>query len=101
MRQCPKCKSEDFHRSRVKSKWEYCRNEVTGRRPYRCHACGWRRWSVALGAKFGEVEMEIAMRAMVPEAPNLRGFALAREDRSHEVNLDQLDNVDSVGEKRE
>ena len=54
MQTCPKCKSEDIHRSHTKSKWESWRKRITGKRPYRCHACGWRGWGIDFGARFGD-----------------------------------------------
>jgi hypothetical protein len=40
---CPKCRGA-LHRSRTRSWLERARRSVTGRVPYRCHACNWRGW---------------------------------------------------------
>jgi hypothetical protein len=44
MRRCPKCNSRDFHGSRRRGLWETWRQQITGKRPFRCHACNWRGW---------------------------------------------------------
>jgi hypothetical protein len=41
---CPSCKSERVYPSRLRNIYERLRHALTGRRPFRCHACGWRRW---------------------------------------------------------
>lgn len=100
MHQCPKCSADDIHRSRAKTKWESWRKEITGKRPYRCHACGWRGWGVDMGPKFGDLEKEVAERALAPEPPNLKGTALAREEERKSVNLDALDSAEAIGDVR-
>ena len=94
MQKCPKCGSDNIHRSRAKTTWENWRKETTGKRPYRCHACSWRGWGVDLGPRFTALEKEIAERAMAPEPPNLKGTPLMRDDRYPKAvdprKLDQL-----------
>jgi predicted RNA-binding Zn-ribbon protein involved in translation (DUF1610 family) len=100
MHQCPKCKSEHIHRSRVRTTWEGLRKEVTGKRPYRCHECGWRGWSIDLGPKFGDDELEVASRALAPDPPNLKGTDLARDERRDFVDLNQLDALEAFVHKQ-
>jgi len=45
MLRCPRCQSGHVHRSRVRW-YERPVKLATSRRPYRCHACGWRGWRV-------------------------------------------------------
>ncbi len=95
MQQCPKCKSEDVHRSRAKSRWEQWRKEITGKRPYRCQACGWRGWGPDMGPKFDDVEREMAERALAPDPPNLKAAGFGREEqKDKEIKLKELDGND-------
>ena len=41
---CPKCSSENIHRSRHRSRWESLRKSLSNKRLYRCHDCSWRGW---------------------------------------------------------
>ena len=41
---CRSCASSSVHRSRVSGPIEEIRRHLTAKRPYRCHACGWRGW---------------------------------------------------------
>ncbi len=41
---CPKCSSENIHRSRHRSRWESLRKSLSTKRIYRCHDCSWRGW---------------------------------------------------------
>jgi hypothetical protein len=92
MQQCPKCRSENIHRSRARTAWENWRRDITGKRPFRCHGCGWRGWSVDRGPNFSDLEKEIADRALAPDPPNLQDAALIRDDRDLKpIDLDQLD----------
>jgi len=100
MHQCPNCHADDLHRSRPKTRWESWRKEVTGKRPYRCHACAWRGWGLDLGPKFGDEEADLAARVMAPDPPNLKGTALARGDQPVGVNLEELDTFDRPFDKR-
>ena len=56
---CPKCASEDVHRSHTRSTWESWRKTITGKRPYRCHACEWRGWGPDFGARFGDDDAQL------------------------------------------
>jgi hypothetical protein len=95
---CPKCKSAHVHRSRTKSRWEAWRKDITGKRPYRCRACGWRGWAIDSGPKFGDIEKELAERALAPEPPNLKGIVLSREEsRGTDVSLAELDTLTPIG----
>ena len=88
---CRRCKSEDVHLSRTRTKWESWRKEITGKRPFRCRQCGWRGWAVDLGSKFGEDDLESTKRALAPDPPNLRSSAFADDEGRAELRLDQLD----------
>jgi hypothetical protein len=41
---CPSCGSPRVHASRPRSTFEKIRIRLTGKDPYRCHACQWRGW---------------------------------------------------------
>jgi hypothetical protein len=41
---CPACGSPRVYPSRLRNVVERARQALTGRQPYRCHGCGWRRW---------------------------------------------------------
>lgn len=45
---CPSCGSNRVYPSRVRNVIERMRRSLTGKQPYRCHACGWRRWQEVL-----------------------------------------------------
>ena len=92
MRQCPKCQSAEIHRSRSKTKWEMWRRELTGRRPYRCHICGWRGWRIDLGPRFDELDREAAARALAPDPPNLEETDFERI-QPPELSVDELDSI--------
>jgi hypothetical protein len=92
MYECPSCRSGDLRRSRARSKWEAWRKQITGKRLFRCAACGWRGWGIDGGPWFGDAEREAAERASAPAAPNLQGTLLAPEaKRTAEVDLKALD----------
>jgi hypothetical protein len=44
MEACPACGSPRIYPSRARSIAERIRRGLTRKRPYRCHACNWRRW---------------------------------------------------------
>ena len=99
MQACRKCNSHDVHRSRAKSKLEHWRKELTGKRPFRCRACGWRGWGVDPGPAFTKEELDQASRAMASEPPNLAGTALGpTQSIASEINLGALDAVIVAGE---
>ena len=94
MMKCPKCGSLDVHRSRHRTLLENWRKAITGKRPFRCRACGTRAWDVDRGPRFSERDAEIAARAMAPDEPdepNRGGTAFARESQLPDVDLTQLD----------
>lgn len=101
MHQCPKCESENIHRSRSRTRWETWRREITGKRPYRCQTCGWRGWGIDLGPRFGDGTIEFASCALAAEPPGLKGTSLSHDERLRELNLDELDAIDPIGQKRE
>ncbi len=41
---CPKCESQEFHRSHVKNILEKLRRSIFKQSPYRCHECNHRSW---------------------------------------------------------
>lgn len=101
MQHCPACKSEDVHRSRVRTRWESWRKEVTGKRPFRCHGCGWRGWSFDSGPRFGDETAQLAARAMAPDPPNLKATTLAFDEGRADLKLDQLDSLAALPERTE
>jgi len=89
--QCPKCQS-NAHRSRSRSRWEQWRKGITGKRPYRCSACGVRFWAPDEGPTFSDDTRAIADRILAPDPPNLAGAATVRDDPAlEEVDLRELD----------
>lgn len=45
MERCPACGSSRIYPSRLRSAGERLRHLLTGKQPYRCHQCEWRRWA--------------------------------------------------------
>ena len=41
---CPKCDSEEYHRSHPRNSYEKLRKAILRQRPYRCHECAYRGW---------------------------------------------------------
>ena len=41
---CPACDSTRVVPSRLRNVLERARQMTTGKQPYRCHQCGWRKW---------------------------------------------------------
>ena len=72
MHNCPSCRSENVHRSRVRTTWEFWRKKITKTRPYRCHACHWRGWAPDLGSRFGDNDPELLARPKAADAPALK-----------------------------
>ena len=100
MHQCPKCNSIDVHRSRAKSAWESVRRDITGKRPFRCRACGWRGWGIDQGPRPGDVQRELAGGALAPDPSSLTGTAPGRDTRRHRgIDLAELDKLDLFDEK--
>jgi predicted RNA-binding Zn-ribbon protein involved in translation (DUF1610 family) len=88
---CPKCGSANIHRSRSRSRWETWRKEITGKRVFRCHDCGWRGWGADEGPTVTDLEREVAARAAAPDPPNLKDTALARNNRRAPIDISSLD----------
>lgn len=66
---CPQCQSGRVYPSRLRNAWERLRQKLTDRQPYRCHACGWRRWAdVEFGDPFPDVDPD-DLRTGRPAAP--------------------------------
>lgn len=63
---CPKCNAPALHRSHAQSRLEHKRKHLTGKRPYRCHVCGWRGW-------FEELELRFPTSAQHPLPPEVAG----------------------------
>ena len=91
MHQCPKCKSAELERSRSRSKLETWRKHVTNKRPFRCHACGWRGWGYDLGPKFDPKDVQSANAALAPDPPHLKDTPLSRREERVEVDVTKLD----------
>lgn len=90
MMTCPKCNSNDVHRSRAKTRWETWRKEITAKRPFRCHACGWRGWRHDTAQP-----LDGDGTGLLPDPPNLAGTGFGRDDDGRQVlDLDALDKLD-------
>jgi hypothetical protein len=87
MIQCPKCNSEDVHRSRSRSILERLRCHLTAKRPYRCRICGWRNWGLNTGPRFGKKQRKAAAEAIAAAPPNLNSSQLP-EQRQPETLFD-------------
>jgi hypothetical protein len=102
MRHCPKCKSTEIHPSRTKSKFEQWRKQITGKRPFRCHACDLRYWGFDVSGPFDPAEVELATSAIAPDPPNLKGTALAPEPaRGEDLDLLELDVLAQMSPRKE
>jgi hypothetical protein len=93
MHECPRCSSADIHRSRVRTRLEAWRKEITAKRPFRCRRCSWRGWGLDLGPKSADGDCAAGSCATLPDAPNLKDTVLARGERPR-LNLDELDTDD-------
>jgi hypothetical protein len=91
MKACLKCGSADVHRSRHRSLMENWRKAITGKRPYRCRACGARMWAADAGQQFSARDQEIAARAMAPEPPDLAAPLVIEGIEPPDIDLTQLD----------
>ena len=91
MQTCPNCQSEDIHRSHTKSKWELWRKTITSKRPYRCHACGWRGWGRDLGARFGDHDAQLLTERPVLDVPYVSEPLTRSEARLSNADLSRLD----------
>jgi predicted RNA-binding Zn-ribbon protein involved in translation (DUF1610 family) len=63
---CPKCTTPALLRSHAQSRFEQKRKQVTGKRPWRCHNCGWRGW-------FEEAALQYPANAKSPLPPEIAG----------------------------
>jgi hypothetical protein len=75
MDHCPRCGSTRVYPSRHRGFAERLRQVFTEKRPYRCHACGWRAWAqieIRLSRHHAELDPETLRRpsrerAIAPE----------------------------------
>jgi hypothetical protein len=58
---CPSCGKAPLRHSRTRSWFERLRRRITGRVPYRCHACNWRGWRLESVAGIGPREIHPAL----------------------------------------
>ena len=94
MRNCPKCWTTRILPSRTRSKWELWRRQITGKRPFRCHLCGWRGWSDDFKAYFSD---ETPAPDDDPTRGELRPFAGVRRQRGFsEADLSRLDGDERI-----
>jgi hypothetical protein len=101
MHQCPKCKSEDIHRSRSRSLWESWRKEITDNRLYRCRACGWRGWGPNRASTLTDPRALFDANAEAPVPANLQGTPLERRSSQFtDVDLDALDALEPTTDRR-
>jgi len=91
LHKCPQCGSSRIERSRSRSFLERVRKRFTGKRPHRCHACGWRGW---LSAAATDLDGTRAHPAPA-DPPNLRGTLLARPDSRQHFDVKELDRFHS------
>lgn len=77
---CPACASPRVYPSRPRNSYERLRQAVTDKQPYRCHACGWRKWS--------DVEVH-------PHNPDVRPDDLRTGHVPKNVSAGDLDQLDS------
>jgi hypothetical protein len=68
MEACPACASPRIYPSRARSIAERIRRGFTTKRPYRCHACNWRRWiDVPAPTRLADTDPEDLRRARSAE----------------------------------
>jgi hypothetical protein len=76
---CPACDSTRIYPSRLRNVFERLRQTMTDKQPYRCHACGWRKWrEVRVHDESTDVHPEELRTGRVPQPVSAR-------------DLDQLD----------
>jgi hypothetical protein len=92
-RLCEKCGCEALERSRSRSRFETWRQRWTGKKPFRCHNCGWRGWRFDPGPKFTPEVLETAERAMAPEPPSSFEdvMPLGDDTPNRDLNLNELE----------
>ena len=81
---CPACGSTRVYPSRLRNRLERVRQMVTGKQPYRCHECSWRKWH--------DVEIHQDNADVHPE--DLRTGRVSQPVSSND--LDKLDKLDTV-----
>lgn len=65
---CPSCGSLRVFPSRLRNSFERLRQMLTGKQPYRCHECDWRKWSnVRVHPDGPDVRPEDLRTGRVPE----------------------------------
>ena len=78
---CPSCGSAQVYPSRLRNLVERCWRRITGKQPFRCHQCGWRRWQT--------------MRVH-PENPDVHPDDLRTGRTSAPVTTTDLDHLDPM-----
>ena len=92
MQNCPKCWATRILPSRTRSTWESWRRRITGKRPFRCHLCGWRGWGDDFKAYFGD-----ETPAGEIEGGDARPFSVGRSRRGFSAaDLSRLDGEDQT-----
>ncbi len=81
---CPSCGSARVYPSRARNVLERLRQVLSGRQPYRCHDCNWRKWADMLPAT---------------DTSDTRPEDL-RTGSSKPVRPTELDDLDPVGSRR-
>ena len=76
---CPACDSTRVFPSRLKGKVERLRQIITDKQPYRCHACGWRKWRDV---------------RVLPDSPDVHPEDLRTGRASKPVSPSDLDSID-------
>jgi hypothetical protein len=95
MQQCPTCQSDDIQRSRSRSWWEQWRKEITNKRTYRCHACGWRGWGFDTGPRCSPADPHAASGQLGSDPPNLKDSAFPGVNgRRRPLSLSALDIIE-------
>jgi hypothetical protein len=93
MHKCLRCKSGKIERSRSRSKWEAWRKAITGKRLFRCHACGWRGWGYDEGPKFDPQDVRLANAALASAPKYLKDSPLSRREKRAEIDVTKLDTI--------
>jgi hypothetical protein len=78
---CPSCGSSRVYPSHLRNFVERLRQRLTDRQPFRCHDCGWRRWS--------EVHVH-------PQNPDVRPDDLRTGRDAAPVSTTDLDQLDPL-----
>lgn len=77
---CAACGSPRVYPSRLRNSLERLRQLVSDKQPYRCHACGWRKWN------------DVAVH---PDSPDVHPEDLRTGRVSKPVSTTDLDQLDS------